>query len=129
MIKLWPGCFFLLGQGRLRLIRGQPSLALLSYQKAIDVQDQYRNMHHISYWEMALSNFALWNIPSSLDCWRVLEKEAGWSKACYAYGVATCLLEVGGTENQKEAVKFLEKVPNVLQRIAGKSIPLEVRTR
>lgn len=119
--------FFLFGQGRLRLIRGQPALAIDSYKKAMAVQTQYRNLHHVSYWEMAISNLALWDVGASLECWRHLEAEATWSKACYTYGIAACLLQLGGAERQKEAEKFLEKVPNVLQRIAGKSIPMEVR--
>ena len=42
--------------------------------------------------------------------------------------MAICLLEIGGTENVTEAAKLLEKVPGLRQKIAGKSIPLEVCT-
>lgn len=49
-----------------------------------------------------------------------------WSKACYSYGMAVCLLEIGGTGNIKEATKLMEQVPSLRQKIAGKSIPLEV---
>ena len=75
---------------------------------------------------MAISNLALWDLSASLSCWRILEQESGWSKAAYAYVAAACLLELGGEDRQKEAEKYLEKVPSLLQRIAGKSIPLEV---
>jgi len=40
--------------------------------------------------------------------------------------MAVCLLEIGGTDNVKEASKLMEKVPGLRQKIAGKSIPLEV---
>ena len=120
------GVFYLFGQGRLRLSLSQPSLALESYQKAMDVQDQYRNLHYISLWEMAICNYALWDIPGSLKCWRVLEDEATWSRACYAYGMAVCLLELGGSDNITQACKLMEKIPRVLHKIAGKSIPIEV---
>lgn len=70
------GVFFLFGQGRLHLCRSQPAEALVYYQRAMDVQNQYRNLHHISFWEMAVANFALWDIPASLDCWRQLRAEA-----------------------------------------------------
>lgn len=50
-----------------------------------------------------------------------------WSKACYSYGMAVCLIEIGGEDNTKEAAKLMEQVPGLRQKIAGKSIPLEAR--
>jgi hypothetical protein len=41
--------------------------------------------------------------------------------------MAVCLLEIGGADNIEEASKLMEKVPGLRQKIAGKSIPLEVR--
>ena len=40
--------------------------------------------------------------------------------------MAVCLLEIGGVDKDKEAAKLMEKVPSLRQKIAGKSIPLEV---
>ena len=68
--------FFLFGQGRLKLCRSQPAEALQYYQRAMEVQDQYRNLHHISYWEMAVANLCLWDVKTSLECWRKLKEEA-----------------------------------------------------
>jgi hypothetical protein len=42
--------------------------------------------------------------------------------------MAVCLLEIGGTDNVAEASKLMERVPDLRQKIAGKSIPVEVRT-
>ena len=41
--------------------------------------------------------------------------------------MAVCLLEVDGEKSKEEAKAVLRKVPELRQRIAGKSIPLEVR--
>ena len=120
------GVFFLFGHGRLRLIRGQPALAIESYRRAMNSQSQYANLHQISYWEMATSNLSLWLVEESLGCWRHLLAESSWSKAIYSYGVAACLLQLGGAERAKEAAELLEKVPGLMQKIAGKSIPMEV---
>lgn len=49
-----------------------------------------------------------------------------WSKATYTYGVAACLLQIGGEAELKEAKRYIGKVEGLRQRIAGKSIPLEV---
>jgi len=42
----------------------------------MESQSQYRNLHHISFWEIAISNLALWDLEASLKCWRALEAEA-----------------------------------------------------
>ncbi|KAI0776541.1 hypothetical protein BD413DRAFT_520437 [Trametes elegans] len=125
-IQRYPnGVFFLFGQGRLHLCRSQPATALEYYRKALQAQSQYRNIHHISYWEMAVTHFALWELPESLEYWRTLATEATWSKATYTYGRAVCLLQVGDEKDQEEVAALMARVPELRQRIAGKSIPLE----
>lgn len=42
----------------------------------MSVQSQYRNLHHLSFWEMAISNLGLWEIEEALKCWRNLHKES-----------------------------------------------------
>ncbi|PBK72107.1 hypothetical protein ARMSODRAFT_743500 [Armillaria solidipes] len=119
--KRYPnGVFFLFSSGRLALVHSQPQEAIKYYARAIEVQSQYRTLHHISIWEMAIANLALWDVKASLACWTDLEREATWSKAIYAYGMAVCLLETGG-----DARPLMERVPKLRQKIAGKSIPLE----
>ena len=49
-----------------------------------------------------------------------------WSKAIYAFGVAVCTLHLYGEEKKAEIPKLFADVPKLRQRIAGKSIPLEV---
>ncbi|KAI9507300.1 hypothetical protein F5148DRAFT_1206084 [Russula earlei] len=125
-LKRYPeGAFFLLAQGRLSLTRSQPAHAIACYQKAMSVQSQYRNLHHLSFWEMAISHLALWQVQESLNCWRNLQQESTWSKAVYAYGVAALLVQLGGEENQEEILTLMHDVPKLRQQIAGKSIPLE----
>lgn len=122
-----PGVFFLFGEGRLSLRRSQPRQAIACYERAMGAQDQYANLHHISHWEMAIARLALWELAPALASWRALEAGATWSKATYAYGAAACLLELGGAPGADEARRLLARVPELRQRIAGKSIPLEVR--
>ncbi|KAJ7059603.1 hypothetical protein C8F01DRAFT_1026260 [Mycena amicta] len=129
-LKRYPeGVFFLFGAGRLALVRSQPHKAIEYYTKAMQVQTQYRNLHHVSFWEMAIAHLALGDVGQSLACWRELEKEATWSKSIYTYGVAVCLLagDTDGDEKARleEARTHMERVPGLRQKIAGKSIPLE----
>jgi hypothetical protein len=68
---------------------------------------------------------ALWDIPASLKCWKVLKAESTWSKAIYTYGTAVCMLGAGKEKDKQVAAKYMEKVPESRQKIAGKSIPME----
>lgn len=70
------GVFFLFGAGRLALARSQPQQALEYYARATQAQTQYRNLHHISWWESAIANLALWNVDASQDWWSRLLREA-----------------------------------------------------
>lgn len=119
------GVFFLLAQGKLRVIRSQAALAIESYEVAVSAQSQYRSLHYVSFWELAICNLAIWRLEESLKYWRFLQVEATWSKACYAYGSAVCLLQLGGDENAKKAEVLMKEVPSLVHKIAGKSIPLE----
>lgn len=58
------------------LVRGQPAKAIEYYKKAAAAQQQYRNLHLISFWEMAIANLALWDVRQSLECWTILKAEA-----------------------------------------------------
>ncbi|KAI0032001.1 hypothetical protein K488DRAFT_50862 [Vararia minispora EC-137] len=125
-LKRYPnGVFFLFGQGRVALVRSRPREAIAAYERACAAQTQYRNMHHISFWEISCAQLALWDIAASLARWRILAEESTWSKATYTYAVAACLLQLGGEKNTEEALALVKRVPNLRQRIAGKSIPLE----
>jgi len=49
-----------------------------------------------------------------------------WSKAIYAFGMAIFTLHLYGEQKKAEIFKLFAEVPKLRQRIAGKSIPLEV---
>ncbi|KAI6115020.1 hypothetical protein EV401DRAFT_1978191 [Pisolithus croceorrhizus] len=122
-LKTYPnGVFFLFGAGRLALVCSQPERALEYYAKAAQCQSQYRNLQHISWWESAIANFALWDVKASKEWWSRLRVEATWSKATYTYGEAACLASLG---EHAAAADLMAKVTGLRQRIAGKSIPVE----
>jgi hypothetical protein len=49
-----------------------------------------------------------------------------WSKTRYTYGTVVFLLQLGGDNHAKGAAALIDKVPHLRQRVAGKSISLEV---
>ncbi|KAG2110020.1 hypothetical protein BD769DRAFT_1365263 [Suillus cothurnatus] len=122
-LKRYPnGVFFLFGAGRLALVRSQPSKALVYYARAAQAQTQYKNLHHISWWESAVACLGLWRVSDSRSWWGKLGGEATWSKATYTYSEAACLATLG---EHAEARKLMERVQGLRQKIAGKSIPVE----
>ncbi|KIY66759.1 hypothetical protein CYLTODRAFT_398199 [Cylindrobasidium torrendii FP15055 ss-10] len=116
--------FGLWANGRLRVARGKPAEAVEFYIKSIESQSQYPQLHAMSYWELAVVYISLWDVPSSLSYWRKLESESTWSRATYMYGIAACLLQ-GNASGHEEAKELFKQVPGMLQKIAGKSIPME----
>ena len=57
------------------IVRSQPAKAIEYYDQAAKAQEQYKNLHLISFWEIAIANLALWDIPKSLERWITLKKE------------------------------------------------------
>ncbi|KAG5634747.1 hypothetical protein H0H81_000907 [Sphagnurus paluster] len=148
-LKRYPnGVFFLFGAGRLALHHAQPRTAIHYYTRAMNSQMQYRNLDHISFWEVAVARLALWQVGDevpgdsseekeereqqkeekgvggSAACWRVLEQEATWSKAIYSYGLAACLLEDWDTDEDtpegriKKAARMKEAAA-LMARVPG----------
>lgn len=117
------GVFFLFAQGRMSVTRSQPVKAIEHYKQAANAQQQYRNLHLVSFWEIAIAHLALWEVEQSLECWNVLKAEGTWSKAIYAFGVAICAYHIRG--GKSEVFDLFAMVPKLKQRIAGKSIPFE----
>lgn len=99
-----------------------------------------------------MAHLAAYDTQTSLSHWRVLlgkklrsqvgdsvveevnssmsgiEEGSTWSPACYAYGVAVCLLDGhAGERTQKIVRALMDRIPQLVHRIAGKSIPMEVR--
>jgi len=119
------GFFYHFLQGRLRTRCCKPALALESYKRAIAVQQDYPNFHYVAYWEMALANLSLMDYASALEAWHILRNNSSWSPACYGYGKAACLIELGGESNIEEAAATLQEIPKLVHKVAGKSIPIE----
>jgi hypothetical protein len=54
---------------------------------------------------------------------RLSDVAHSWSKAIYAYALGVCSYEAG--EDPNKVANVMRTVPDLMQRIAGKSIPLE----
>jgi len=87
LILMFTGVFLLFDGGWLALCCSQPLKAIEFYTKAHQSQSHCWNLHHISFCEIAIANFCLWDIPASLVCWWDLQVEASvspWSQSWLA---------------------------------------------
>ncbi|KDE04974.1 hypothetical protein MVLG_04622 [Microbotryum lychnidis-dioicae p1A1 Lamole] len=117
------GIFFLYFAGRLHSTETQLESAVKSFHLAIAAQREYIQLGHICYWDLGLVSLASGDWIKGYECFNILDKESNWSKAIYAYAKATSIYEQG--QDIAKANKIMKGVPDLMQRIAGKSIPLE----
>ncbi|WWC61209.1 uncharacterized protein I303_103789 [Kwoniella dejecticola CBS 10117] len=125
------GIFFLYFQARSYTAQCQPENANRSLQKALDSNLEYIQLQHMCLWDYACNFMMLCNWKGALDCFSILKEESNWSRATYTYAAAASLVQLaqeeGGdaTVKLKEAEKFMQQIPKLTKKIAGKSLPIE----
>ncbi|GJN90607.1 hypothetical protein Rhopal_003619-T1 [Rhodotorula paludigena] len=117
------GIFFLYFAGRLHSTETLLEDAIKSFRSAIQAQREYIQLGHICYWDLGLVSLAQASWMKGYECFNILDKESNWSKAIYAYAKATTQYEEGLEVDKVNST--MAQVPDLMQRIAGKSIPLE----
>lgn len=118
------GVFFLYFSGRLYSTQAMCERAVKQYKAAREAQQEYVQLQHISWWDASLCHMSLGQWGKAQECFEVLLRESNWSKCVYTYGVAANMFSGEAGSNDKAAELFA-KVPGLMQRIAGKSIPME----
>ncbi|GAA5986682.1 hypothetical protein JCM11641_001361 [Rhodosporidiobolus odoratus] len=117
------GIFFLYFGGRLRTMETVLNEAKASYHRAIAAQSEFKQLGHICYWDLGLASLAQGDWTGGHEYFTILDKESNWSKAIYAYAKAVTLYEPG--LSLAEVSSTMQTIPALLQRIGGKSIPVE----
>ncbi|MCO5565320.1 hypothetical protein L7F22_018993 [Adiantum nelumboides] len=122
------GVFFLYFSGRLYSTQSLAEKAITQFKAARDVQKEYVQLQHICVWDMSLCHMSLTQFEQAYKCFTTLLKDSNWSKCVYSYGQAANLYASASDpkdERRQEAGKIFSIVPEKMQRIAGKSIPME----
>ncbi|GAA5827210.1 hypothetical protein JCM11251_001170 [Rhodosporidiobolus azoricus] len=117
------GIFFLYFSGRLHSTETSLDEATESFHAAIEAQREYVQLGHICYWDLGLVSLAQGEWQKGYTCFELLNRESNWSKAVYAYAKAITLYESG--QSPDEVRSSMLRVPDLLQKIGGKSIPIE----
>uniref|UniRef100_UPI00358ED26D tetratricopeptide repeat protein 39B-like isoform X2 n=1 Tax=Myxine glutinosa TaxID=7769 RepID=UPI00358ED26D len=127
--KNYPKCaLFLMYTARIEEVKGNIEEALILFQRCKDSQNELVQLHHICFWEMMWCSAFLLDWPVAYHLASRLAIDSRWSKATYIYQKAA-FLSLMSAEQQRAAgeqpEELFRQVPGLLQKIAGKSIPME----
>ncbi|KAM6182549.1 tetratricopeptide repeat protein 39B isoform 2-T2 [Erethizon dorsatum] len=98
------------------------------FRKCISVQEEWKQFHHLCYWELMWINVFLQNWMQAYYYSDLLCKESKWSKATYVFlkaAILSMLPEEDVLATNENVVTLFRQVDGLKQRIAGKSLPSE----
>uniref|UniRef100_A0A2K6GU12 Tetratricopeptide repeat protein 39B n=1 Tax=Propithecus coquereli TaxID=379532 RepID=A0A2K6GU12_PROCO len=98
------------------------------FRKCISVQEEWKQFHHLCYWELMWINVFQQNWMQAYYYSDLLCKESKWSKATYVFlkaAILSMLPEEDVLATNENVVTLFRQVDGLKQRIAGKSLPTE----
>uniref|UniRef100_A0A4W2CVJ6 Tetratricopeptide repeat protein 39B n=1 Tax=Bos indicus x Bos taurus TaxID=30522 RepID=A0A4W2CVJ6_BOBOX len=98
------------------------------FRKCISVQEEWKQFHHLCYWELMWIFVFQQNWREAYYYSDLLCKESRWSKATYVFlkaAILSMLPEEDVVATKEDVVTLFRQVDGLKQRIAGKSIPTE----
>ncbi|XP_050401579.2 tetratricopeptide repeat protein 39B [Patella vulgata] len=121
------GALFLFFAGRIEEVKGNIDEAIYKFEESIDSQSEWRQFHHLCFWELMWCHCFKGDWLLAMKYAERLCRESRWSKATYTYQKAAFLTMCDDqSEHTIAHVTYLfSEVPNLKQRIAGKSLPFE----
>ncbi|KAB0398732.1 hypothetical protein E2I00_003573 [Balaenoptera physalus] len=122
------GSLMLFYHGRIELLKGNVEEAQEIFRKGISVQEEWKQFHHLCYWELMWIFVFQQNWREAYYYSDLLCKESKWSKATYVFlkaAILSMLPEEDVVATKEDVVTLFRQVDGLKQRIAGKSIPTE----
>uniref|UniRef100_I3LXQ1 Tetratricopeptide repeat protein 39B n=1 Tax=Ictidomys tridecemlineatus TaxID=43179 RepID=I3LXQ1_ICTTR len=98
------------------------------FRKCISVQEEWKQFHHLCYWELMWIYVYQQNWMQAYYYSDLLCKESKWSKATYVFlkaAILSMLPEEDVVATNENVVTLFRQVDGLKQRIAGKSLPTE----
>jgi tetratricopeptide (TPR) repeat protein len=124
LIRYPNGIFFLYFSARLYAAQALPEKAIEYYRNAIESQREYKQLHHMCFWDLSITYLSTCDYGRAHECYDVLSRESNWSKAIYQYAKAVMLYETGMDDRAKSAV-VMRTVSKLIKKVAGRQIPFE----
>lgn len=101
--------------------------AIKEFNTVIDVQKDWRQLVHVCFWDIGICSAALGEWEKAAGYFDTLYLENKWSSSIYLYFKAVFLYTADKEKHKKQVGEMLKLVPTLTKKVAGKSIPLEVR--
>lgn len=129
------GAIFHYFAGRMEQVQGKFEKAIKKYESAVSVSVDWKQVHHVCYWELMWCNSFKGNWTEAARHANILSKESKWSKTAYLY-LEGCfkLMEMfeksksgkwSDDETEEKILDIFRLVPEYKQKVAGKSLPFE----
>ncbi|XP_037116633.1 tetratricopeptide repeat protein 39B isoform X3 [Syngnathus acus] len=128
LLKYPKGAIIQFYSARLAALRGHFEKACLGYQECVSSQQEWKQIHHLCYWELMWTHTYQQDWPQAYRYAQLLCRESRWSKAIYVYQKAAILSMMSEEDVKKtgeDVVELFRQVEGLKQRLAGKSIPTE----
>ncbi|XP_051044077.1 tetratricopeptide repeat protein 39B isoform X4 [Phodopus roborovskii] len=122
------GSLILFYHARIELLKGNVENAQETFRKCISVQEEWKQFHHLCYWELMWICIYQQNWMQAYYYSDLLCKESKWSKATYVFlkaAILSMLPEEDVATTNENVVALFRQVDGLKQRIAGKSLPTE----
>ncbi|XP_007640546.1 tetratricopeptide repeat protein 39B isoform X2 [Cricetulus griseus] len=122
------GSLILFYHARIELLKGNVEKAQETFRKCIAVQEEWKQFHHLCYWELMWIFIYQQNWMQAYYYSDLLCKESKWSKATYVFlkaAILSMLPEEDVATTNENVVALFRQVDGLKQRIAGKSLPTE----
>nr|XP_020032137.1 tetratricopeptide repeat protein 39B isoform X2 [Castor canadensis] len=126
--KFPDGSLVLFYHARIELLKGNIEEAQEIFRKCISVQEEWKQFHHLCYWELMWTSIFQQNWMQAYQYVDLLCKESKWSKATYVFlkaAILSMLPEEDVAATNENVVTLFRQVDGLKQRIAGKSLPTE----
>uniref|UniRef100_A0A8C5KGI3 Tetratricopeptide repeat domain 39D n=2 Tax=Jaculus jaculus TaxID=51337 RepID=A0A8C5KGI3_JACJA len=128
-LQKFPNCVVLKFFGaRFTMLTGNFEKALLKFKECICTQNEWKEVHHLCYWELMWCHIFLQNWMQAYHCASLLSQHSRWSKAMYAYSKAM-LLALLPTHFVKPVSEDMSSlflsVDSLRIKILGTSMPIE----
>ncbi|XP_055474663.1 tetratricopeptide repeat protein 39B-like [Psammomys obesus] len=128
-LERFPNCVVLkFFCARFSMLSGNFETAQLRLQECILTQNEWKQVHHLCYWELMWCHIFLQNWKQAYKYANLLSQHSRWSKAIYMYSKAIilALLPPDYVESETEKMRsvFLH-VDSLRIKILGSSLPIE----
>ncbi|XP_077460975.1 tetratricopeptide repeat protein 39B-like [Stigmatopora argus] len=122
------GALMLFYVARIALLKGNIRLAQEKFLACIAAQHEWRQIHHLCYWELMWAYSFEQNWREAYHYAHLLCQESKWSQSVYVFQKASILSMLPEDEVQKlgeNVVDLYREVDGLRLKMAGKSIPTE----